>query len=311
MLAVDGLAAQLHAELTGLESANVDGLTASSERLRAEIEARSIPGAIEEQIRKAYAALCASTGVRDVPVAVRSSATAEDLPGASFAGQQDTFLWVVGPDSVLEHVRRCWSSLYTARAIAYRHDAGFPHEQVLMSVAVQQMVRARSAGVAMTLNPANGDRSKIVIDSSFGLGETVVGGLVTPDNWIVDKVILDVVKRTISLKHVELVADPVRREVVERPIEEERRLEPSLTLEQVKEVARLAKRAEQHYGSPQDVEWALDADDPQGRIVLLQSRPETVWSQTRPAETGAAYETGLAGVLSTLLSPLATKKKDS
>jgi pyruvate,water dikinase len=198
-------------------------------------------------------------------------------------------------------VKRCWSSLYTARAIAYRHDNGFPHEQVLMSVGVQQMVHARAAGVAMTLNPTNGDRSKIVIDSSFGLGESVVGGLVTPDNFVVDKVLLDVVKRTISAKHVELVV--AGSGVLEQAIEAERQLEPSLTLDEVKAVARLAKRAEQHYGSPQDVEWALGQD---GDVLLLQSRPETVWSRARPA--GGTYETGVAGVLSTLLNPVAVRK---
>jgi len=309
LLATDGLGAQIHADLEGLDTADVDGLTDLSARLRAEIEASPIPPAVEEAIREAYAELGERTGGRDAPVAVRSSATAEDLPGASFAGQQDTYLWVVGADSVLEHVRRCWSSLYTARAIAYRHDNGFAHEQVLMSVGVQRMVRARAAGVAMTLNPANGDRSKIVIDSSFGLGETVVGGLVTPDNFVVDKVILDVVKRTISPKHVELVADPAERRVVERPIEAERQLEPSLTLEEVKAVARLAKLAEQHFGCPQDIEWALDPELGAGsEVVLLQSRPETVWSRAEPP--AARYETGLAGVLSTLMNPLAAKKSD-
>ncbi len=309
LLATDGLGARIHAELVVLDTADVDALTALSERVRVAIEAAPIPGSIEQAVREAYRMLEETTGMHDLPVAVRSSATAEDLPGASFAGQQDTFLWVVGADSVLEHIKRCWSSLYTARAIAYRHDNGFPHEQVLMSVAVQKMVRARSAGVAMTLNPANGDRSKIVIDSSFGLGETVVGGLVTPDNFVVDKVILDVVKRTISPKHVELVADVQARCVVERPIEAERQLEASLVLEEVKAVARLAKEAERHYGCPQDVEWAIDADGagPE-QIMLLQSRPETVWSQVE-APRPVHYETGLSGVLSTLMNPLAAKKK--
>jgi pyruvate,water dikinase len=312
LLAADGLGARIHAGLIGLDTADVDALTALSERLRAVIEAAPIPEPIEQAIRDEYRLLEERTSIPDLPVAVRSSATAEDLPGASFAGQQDTFLWIVGEDSVLEHVKRCWSSLYTARAIAYRHDSGFPHEQVLMSVAVQKMVRARAAGVAMTLNPANGDRSKIVIDSSFGLGETVVGGLVTPDNFVVDKVILDVVKRTISPKHVELVADVKARRVVEQPIEAERQLEPSLVLDEVKAVARLAKEAERHYGCPQDVEWALDGEAGGAeQVVLLQSRPETVWSQAAPARKQTQYETGLAGVLSTLMNPLAAKKKES
>jgi pyruvate,water dikinase len=288
-----GLGDRLHAELADVDTGDVDRLEALSRQLRAEIETAPMPPAVADAIRAAYEDLGG-------PVAVRSSAAAEDLPGASFAGQQDTYLWIHGSDAVVQHVCRCWSSLYTARAIAYRHDNGFPHEQVLMSVAVQRMVAARAAGVAMTLNPANGDRSKIVIDASFGLGETVVGGLVTPDNFVVDKVILEVVRRTISAKHVELVVEGGR--AVERDIEPERQLEPSLTLEEVKAVARLAKQAEQQFGRPQDVEWAL-AD---GEIFLLQSRPETVWSTTKAK--APSVETGVAGVLSTLLNPLAAKK---
>jgi pyruvate,water dikinase len=303
-LAAGGLGTRLHRELEGLDTSDLDGLEARSRLLRDEIEGSAVPGGVADAIRAAYDALGGG------PVAVRSSAAAEDLPGASFAGQQDTYLWIVGAESVVEHVRRCWSSLYTARAIAYRHDNGFAHEQVLMSVAVQRMVRARSAGVALTLNPANGDRSKIVIDASFGLGETVVGGLVTPDNFVVDKVIFDVVKRTISAKHLELVADGAGGGVVEREIEQERQLEPSLTLDEVKAVARLAKQAERHFGCPQDVEWALDPERAPGdQVVLLQSRPETVWSQTKVA-AAPSYETGIAGVLSTLLNPLAAKKTE-
>jgi pyruvate,water dikinase len=307
-LAASGLHGELAAELGRLDPGDVDALDACSERLRALIEASPIPAEVEQAIRGAYALLCASEG-DEIPVAVRSSATAEDLPGASFAGQQDTYLWIVGADAVLAHVRRCWASLYTSRAIAYRHDQAF-EGAVLMSVAVQKMVRARSAGVALTLNPVNGDRSKIAIDSSFGLGETVVGGLVTPDSFIVDKVVLEIVKRTISPKQLEIVPDAASRGVVERAIEPERQLEPSLALEEVKAVARLAKQAEQHFGAPQDVEWALEphADGP----VLLQSRPETVWSKVEPAaEPPSQYQTGLSGVLSTLMNPLAQRNKSS
>src|SRR5699024_10673977 len=126
----------------------------------------------------------------EVPVAVRSSATAEDLPDASFAGQQDTYLWQIGIDAVTEHIRKCWASLYTARAIIYRLKNNIPNEGLSMAVVVQKMVNARVAGVAMTLNPSNGDRSKVTIDSSWVVGEMVVSGEVTPDNIILDKVTL-------------------------------------------------------------------------------------------------------------------------
>ena len=309
-LAQNDLNAKIHALLEGLQTSDTDALDRISLEIRSLIETASMPQAIAQAIHDEYASLAARLNLTEPPVAVRSSATAEDLPGASFAGQQDTYLYVVGAQAVLEHTRRCWASLYTSRAIAYRHDNGFPHEKVLMAVGVQKMVNARAAGVAMTLNPINGDRSKIVIDSSFGLGETVVGGLVTPDNFVVDKVILEVVKRQVSRKHLEIVPDVPGRTTLERHIEPERQLEPSLTLEEIKAVASIAKRCEQQAGNPQDVEWALDADLPNGEnIVLLQSRPETVWSQ-KPSSptTSSAYQTGMGSILNTLMNPIAAKK---
>lgn len=307
ILASNGLSECIHVWLQRLDPALVKQEESISRTIRKLIEEMPLPVELEEAIRNAYEALGRQVGQRDVPVAVRSSATAEDLPNASFAGQQDTFLWVVGADAVIEHVRKCWSSLYTARAISYRHDNGFPHEKVLMGVGVQKMVNAAAAGVAMTLNPINGDRSKIVIDASWGLGETVVGGLVTPDHFVVDKVVMQIVQQTISDKHVELVADPAGRRVIERPVEEERRRRPALTPEQVIAVAQAAKQAEKFYGVPQDVEWAIDADlPPPHNVVILQSRPETVWSQkqVRPTALPAA---GIAGVIDTLLAPLKQK----
>ena len=131
-------------------------------------------------------------------MAVRSSATAEDLPTASFAGQQDTYLWITGADRVIESVRKCWASLYTPRAISYRVKNDFPHEKVLISVGIQKMVNSRAAGVMFTLNPTDGDISKVVIEGSWGLGETVVSGSVNPDKFVVDKVMGEINERTIS-----------------------------------------------------------------------------------------------------------------
>ena len=251
---------------------------------------------VEAAIRARYDELCERTGIADVPVAVRSSATAEDQPDASFAGQQDTYLWVRGGDEVVFHVVKCWASLFTDRAIAYRTEHGYSNEDVAMAVAVQQMVDPKSAGVAFTIDPTNGDRSKIVIDSSFGLGETVVSGLVTPDNFSVDKVVFEIVKRTISAKECECV--PGNEGVVHRDLEPERSTEPSLSDAEVKEVARLARQCGRHFGRPQDTEWAIDR---QGQVFLLQSRPETVWSNKPRQTTGAA--TGMDGILKTLMTP--------
>ena len=248
-----------------------------------------------------------------MPVAVRSSATAEDLPDASFAGQQDTYLWLSGEPAVAEHVRRCWASLYTSRAIVYRLKNGIPDEGLSMAVAVQKMVDARVAGVAITMNPTTGDRSKIAIDASWGVGEMVVSGLVTPDHVLLDKVVMSVVTQHLGDKHAELVPDPGTGRLVEREVEPERRERLCLTPAELVEVATMAKRAEKHYGCPQDVEWALDRDLPAGQdLLLLQARPETVHSSGAPpaaapaaAETTARPPSGfsMAGFTSALVRP--------
>jgi pyruvate, water dikinase len=304
MLAHQGLRAEIEALLATL---NPDDL-ASTERVARNIETRvrshPMPADIETAIRAAYAAMGA-----DMAVAVRSSATAEDLPDASFAGQQDTYLWVMGADQVVEKVRDCWASLFTARAIAYRAKAGLGQIEVLMSVAVQKMVNARVAGVAMTLNPTTGDKTKIVIDASWGLGELVVSGVVTPDNFTVEKVLMEVIDRKIGDKHLELVGDMDARATIERPVDPARRTAACLTDAEVIAVAALAKRLEKQNGCAQDVEWAFDADLPAGENLLaLQSRPETVWSQKKlQAKPKAAYALGLAGIVGTLTNPLGAK----
>ena len=276
--AVGTLGGAIRADLAGLDPSDLTAVDAASARIRCRIRTVDLPAA--QRILDAYDALQERCGRfaggagpgGDVPVAVRSSATAEDLPDASFAGQQDTYLWVRGRDAVLEHVRRCWASLYTCRAILYRHKHGIPDEGLSMAVAVQAMVDARVAGVAITMDPATGDRSKITIDASYGLGELVVSGRVTPDNIVLDKVLLCVVAETIGDKHAELVADGGR--LVERAIDDERRRRRCLTDDELAAVARLAKLAERHYGCPQDVEWALTGSD----LYLLRARPETVHS---------------------------------
>lgn len=163
------------------------------------------------------------------------------------------------------------------------------------------MVNVRTSGVAFTLNPINGDRSKIAIDASWGLGEAVVSGEVTPDNFLLDKVIFEVVNRVISSKQIEYAADRVHGHTVKRPIDRERQTQPSLTDAELVAVARLARRAEKHYGRPQDVEWAIDADlPPPDNLVLLQSRPETVWSRQERESISARIPAGIEGLVQTL-----------
>jgi phenol phosphorylase subunit beta len=284
--------------LDGLDYDDVAAVTAASNALRALVEDGELPEAVIAAIVRAYGELSGDGGV-SVPVAVRSSAVSEDLAGASFAGQLETYLWVQGPAAVVEHVRRCWSGFFTPEALVYRHQHGIGPGDVLMSVGVQLMVRARSAGVMFTLNPLNGDRSKVVIESTWGLGEPLVSGAVDPDRFMVDKVTLDVLERTIANKLIEHRPEPARREVVVADVEEERRRAPSLSDQEALELARLGKTVERHYGGPQDVEWAIDAND--GSILVLQARSETVWSRReRPSvveKKGSALDYVLADLL--------------
>lgn len=298
------LRAAVNRELEGIDHEDTRSLQAASRAVRAAIEEIPLPDDVAEGIRASYAELCRHCGVDDVPVAVRSSATAEDLPDASFAGQQDTYLWICGAEAVLDHVRRCWSSTFTDRAISYRRRTGYDHEVVNMSVGVQKMVEPKAAGVAFTLNPSNGDRSQVAIDASWGFGEAVVSGEVTPDNFLVDKVLHQVTHREISCKSVEYRLDGAGVAVVH--VDDERANAPCLTDDEICAVATMARRTEKHYGRPQDVEWAIDRNLPDGQnVVLLQSRPETVWS-TRTRST-TSHMTGLDSIVNTLVSPLAKK----
>ncbi len=303
MLDSHGLRAEIERHMTGVDPYDLDSVDRAAQAIRIRIRSHKLPEAVEAEIRAAYAKM------GDIPVAVRSSATAEDMPDASFAGQQDTYLWVRGIEDVLEKVRDCWASLYTTRAVAYREKNRIVHADVLMSVGVQKMVNAKAAGVAMSLDPVNGDRTKIVIDASWGLGEMVVSGVVTPDNYVVEKVMESIIKRTISDKHVELVGDATLGEAVEREVDAARRTAQCLSDAEILAVARLAKRLEKQNKCPQDVEWAIDADLPEGENLLaLQSRPETIWSQKKKDEPKKTYATGMMGIVGTLTTAMPVRR---
>lgn len=292
------------------DTAAVDALSAEIRRV---MEEHPVPAEIRATLDEAYDQLMERCG-GEVPVAVRSSATAEDLPDASFAGQQDTYLWITGRDAVAEHIRRCWASLYTSRAIIYRLKNDIPNVGLAMAVVVQKMANARVAGVAMTLNPATGDRSKLAVDASWGVGEMVVSGEVTPDHLLLDKVTLHVVTEHIGDKHAELVPDPDRGALVHRDVPAERRDSRCLTDDELRAVAEMAKRAEKHYGCPQDIEWALDADLPPGEdLLLLQSRPETVHSGKADEEKPRAEAAPMTGAfdLSSITSSFTAVKPAS
>ncbi len=301
-----GILPEIGKLLQGLPHDDIPRLEEASARIRAMIESRPMSIEFEDEIAEAYRRLSLRCGLPAAPVAVRSSATAEDLPGASFAGQQDTYLWIRGAEEVLHHVRRCISSLYTARAIGYRQKMGFPHEEVAISVGVQKMANAYTAGVMFTVHPANGDRSVIVIDSNYGFGESVVSGEVTPDHFVVNKVTLDITERTISRKEHCYTVDlkTQRSHLMEVPIE--RQTVQSLVDDEISELAWMGKQIEKHYGCPMDVEWAVDKDVPSGsNIFILQARPETVWSAKAKAAAADASKEATSAmnyIISGLLS---------
>jgi pyruvate,water dikinase len=278
----NGIAEQVIKRLDGLTESMVEETEDASKDIRTWIEAGTISEELEDFIAEHYRLLSRRALCPALPVAVRSSATAEDLPGASFAGQQDTYLWIRGVDDLLDRVRRCWSSLFTPRAISYRIRMGFDHSQVLISVAVQKMVRSFTAGVMFTLNPATGDPATIVIDSNWGYGESVVSGEVTPDQFHVNKVTMDVTQRTLSDKAIYYTTDPETDHVVKIEVDESRRKSQTLLDSEIIALAELGKKIEAHYGKQMDIEWATEKSLPyKGEIYIVQSRPETVWSRKK------------------------------
>ena len=278
----------------------------ASKKIRGLVEATPMPKDIENAARSAYAEMCKRIGVNDVFVAVRSSATAEDLADASFAGQQETFLNIRGPDEVIEATVKCWSSLFTPRAIFYRTEKGFAHEKVFISVGVQKMVNSRAAGVMFTINPVTGDGNQIVIEGNHGLGEAVVSGAVTPDDFVVDKKALKITDRRLAKKTIQYIRDPNTGKTVHVEVPVDKQEQPCISDDEILRLAEMAKRIEQHYGKAQDIEWAIDRDIAfPGNLFIVQSRPETVWSQKlaeapmkaeveKPAETLKVAVRGIA-----------------
>jgi pyruvate,water dikinase len=263
---------------------------AASKKIRKLIEKSAVPEEIENAVKSAYKELNKKLNLKDTFVAVRSSATAEDLPGASFAGQQETYLNVKGIKDLMEKVVKCWSSLFTPRAIFYRNEQGFAHDKVFISVGVQKMVNSRAAGVMFTLNPVTGDTSEIVIEGNYGLGETVVSGAVNPDDFVVDKKTLKIKETRIARKTVQYVRDPKTGATVHLDVPEDKQKQLCITKKEVLKLGELAKRIERHYGSAQDIEWAIDKDLSFPKdVFIVQSRPETVWS-AKPMEKTAQVE---------------------
>ncbi len=266
----------------------------ASKKVRQLIESTEMPGRIEKAIQANYNELSKRTKTSEIFVAVRSSATAEDLPDASFAGQQETYLNVKGADELVRKTVKCWSSLFTPRAIFYRTEKGFRHEEVLISVGVQKMVNSKVAGVTFTINPVSGESNQIVIEANWGLGESVVSGAVTPDDYVVNKSTLQIIEKRIAKKTIEYIQDPETGRTIHAEIDTKRQKIPCLADEEVVKLAEIAKQIEEHYGAPQDIEWAIDRNLPfPENIYIVQSRPETVWSLKKkgpPAEASRTPE---------------------
>ncbi len=262
-----------------LNAADMAGITALSKDLRARFAAAPLPSDAAEEIAAAHAALVGgaaqlAASAAQPGVAVRSSATAEDASDASFAGMQDTYLWVKSLSETLDMVRSCWGSLYSVESISYRRRRGFVENDVSMAVVMQSMVDSRTAGVMFTRSPLTGDRSVMAIEGSWGLGSAVVGGEVTPDRWVVGKITGEISVREISTKLIRHAAAAAGgAETV--PVPEELQCAPSLSDDEIQTLRTIGRKVERHYGRPQDIEWAVDQH---GDILLLQSRPETVWS---------------------------------
>ncbi|MDO4725078.1 MAG: phosphoenolpyruvate synthase [Comamonadaceae bacterium] len=286
----DGLSEKISQRLAALDVDDVRALAEAGAQIRAMVQAQPFPPELEKAIREAFATL--SAGNAQASFAVRSSATAEDLPDASFAGQQETFLNVVGIEAVLDKTKEVFASLYNDRAISYRVHKGFAHDVVALSAGVQRMVRSDTgaAGVMFTIDTESGFEDVVFITASYGLGETVVQGAVNPDEFYVHKPALRagkqaVIRRNLGSKLIQMVfATPEEKaasgrlvQTVDVPPEQRNRY--ALSDEEVMELARYALVIEQHYGRPMDIEWGKDGGD--GQLYILQARPETVKSQQK------------------------------
>jgi pyruvate,water dikinase len=256
----------------------------ASKSIRKIIEDQDIPQNLCNTIVAHYDSLCEKYGVADNPVAVRSSGVAEDSASASFAGQFESFLNVTGKDELLKKTKECWSSQFTTQAISYRIKNKLPSTGSSMSVVVQRMTQARAAGVGFTSHPITGDPSKIVLEGNWGLGESIVQGMVTPDKYVIDKGTLKLLEKKIADKDKYIMQ--AEQGVVTADMPKEKQKLPCLSDEEAMKLAEFAKALESHYGMPQDVEWAIDGDltFPEN-IFFVQTRPITVSMEKKEDES--------------------------
>lgn len=268
-----GIKKELSAYIAGLGQVTSENCQAASEFAVGLIESATVPAVIVDEVGREYEKLCRLAQVEDVPVAVRSSGA------VSMPGQMETYLNIRGLEDLVHYTKKTWASAYHFEAVTYRMNKGM-HFLLNIGVGVPKMVNSRVSGVIFTLNPLNGDRSKISVDVSYGLGEAVVSGLVTPDNYLVDKVTLNVIKQTKGSKEVQCVYKEGGSDIQTVPVPEEARNCFSINKEELDELCRVAKSIDKYYKKPYDIEFGIDADLPfPENVIILQVRPESVWSK--------------------------------
>jgi len=273
----DGLGERVATRMACVDPGDVAAVNRVAQEIALEMRRTPLPGALRAEVETQHRVLAEATGKRQPPMAVRSSARGEDSADATFAGQQETYLWVRGVDGICEAIRGCWISLYSPPAISYRARMAAEGEVPAMGVAVQLMVDAETSGVMFTCSPITGDPSVVAVNASWGLGLGVVGGEVTPDDFVLSKVTGEVLRRTINNKAVEYVPDPGGRGTHRVAVPEERRQAPSLNEERLAALVDVGKRVERHFGTRQDIEWAIARTGTfPDNLYILQSRPVTV-----------------------------------
>ncbi len=291
-----GLQGMIASETARMSLDDVDSVGATSHAIGEAMRSAPMPDAVRDEVARRYAELAEQAGVDEPPVAVRSSALGEDSQDATFAGQQETYLWVRGADHVCDAVRDCWVSLFGPPAMTYRARLGRAEEEPAMGVAVQLMVDAEVSGVMFTCNPVSGDPSMVAVNASWGLGLAVVGGEVTPDDYLLSKVTCEVVREKVHAKDIEYAPDAGGRGTVRVAVPEERREIPCLDRPALDALVELGRRVERYFGSHQDVEWAIARGrELPGSLFVVQSRPVTALP---PRDPPPRHDSAMALVMS-------------
>jgi len=301
-----GLGGTVAAALSRASAGDVRAIGTAAKAIDEAMRFAPLSDSLRAELGRCYEELALATGEERPPVAVRSSALGEDSQEASHAGQQESFLWVRGLEQVCDAVRDCWVSLFSPQAISYRATLGAAGTEPAMGVTIQAMVDAEVSGVMFTCNPVSGDPSMVALNASWGLGIAVVGGEVTPDDYLVSKITREVVRETVSAKHVEYVPDEAGRGTVRRDVPQERRDAPCLGAEALAVLIDVARLVERHFGGHQDIEWAIARGQPLPEALrVLQARPVTTLPDPPPKLSGTA----LSLVLSTFGAPPQTSEQ--